>query len=69
VARAPRTGTVTAFDEERGLGEVAADDGTVHPFHCVDIADGTRTIEPGTPVRYVVVGKLGRYEAAAITRR
>ena len=40
-----RTGTVTAFDEPRGLGEVAGDDGVTYPFHCTGIADGSRTID------------------------
>ena len=65
-----RTGSVTAFDHHRGLGEVTADDGTAHPFHCTAIADGTRTIEEGTPVHFdVVAGRLGRWEASAVTPR
>jgi cold shock CspA family protein len=59
-------GTVTAFDEARGLGVVTADDGTQHPFQCVEILDGTRTIAPGTVVSFEVVPRLGRYEAARI---
>jgi cold shock CspA family protein len=60
-------GTVTAFDEHRGIGEVAADDGATYSFHCTAIADGTRTIELGVVVDFVVVpGHLGRWEAAAI---
>jgi cold shock CspA family protein len=60
-------GKVSAFDERRGLGEITADDGTAYPFHCTVIADGTRTIEVGTPVTFEVVpGALGRWEAAAI---
>ena len=62
------TGTVSAFDEQRGLGEITADDATVYPFHCTVIADGTRTIAVGTRVEFEVVpGPLGRWEAAAIT--
>ena len=61
------TGKVSAFDERRGLGEIAADDATVYPFHCTVIADGTRTIEVGAPVEFEVVpGRLGHWEAAAI---
>ena len=61
------TGTVSAFDERRGLGEITADDATVYPFHCTVIADGTRTIQVGAPVEFEVVpGSLGRWEAAAI---
>ena len=66
----PRVGSVTTFDEHRGLGEVTAEDGTVFPFHCTGIADGTRTIEVGTPVRFdVVAGRLGRWEAGAVANR
>jgi cold shock CspA family protein len=63
-------GLVTAFDEPRGLGEVTGDDGTVYPFHCTAIADGTRTIEVGTAVNYdVVAGRMGRWEARSIDPR
>ena len=66
----PRTGSVTAFDDHRGLGEVTASDGAVFPFHCTAIADGTRTVEVGTEVRFdVVAGRLGRWEAGAISPR
>ncbi len=60
------TGRVSAFDEARGLGEIIADDGTVHPFHCTEIADGSRTIAPDAVVAFRVLAKLGRYEAGAI---
>ncbi|MBW8827426.1 MAG: cold shock domain-containing protein [Acidobacteria bacterium] len=61
------TGRVTAFDEAAGYGTIAADDGTEVFFHCVAIADGTRSIQPGTPVTFgVVPGHLGRWEASAI---
>jgi cold shock CspA family protein len=60
-------GVVTAFDEHRGLGEITAADGVVYRFHCVAIADGTRTIAVGTEVEFEVVpGHLGRWEAAGI---
>ncbi|MFL6178638.1 MAG: cold shock domain-containing protein [Actinomycetes bacterium] len=61
-------GTVTAFDFDRGLGEVTTDDGEVLSFHCVEIADGSRSIEVGTPVRFEVMLKLGRREASDIAR-
>jgi cold shock CspA family protein len=66
---APRRGTVTAFDEHVGLGEVTAEDGTVLPFQCIVIADGTRRIEVGTAVTFAVMGRLGRYEAVDVARR
>jgi len=63
-------GRVSAFDEHRGLGEVTADDGTVYPFHCTAIADGTRTIAVGAGVGFEIrPGRLGRWEAAGIKPR
>lgn len=62
------TGTVLAFDIRRGLGTVRGDDGTEHAFHCTAVADGSRTIEAGTRVRYTLVPRLGTYEAAQLTR-
>jgi CspA family cold shock protein len=61
------TGTITRFDREVGLGEVTTADGTVVPFHCIEIADGTRNIPVGTAVSFSLIGKLGRYEAARLT--
>ena len=64
-----KTGTVTAFDEARGLGEITADGGEVHHFHCTGIADGSRTVEVGTPVRFgIIPGRLGRWEAWEIAK-
>ncbi len=61
-------GRVSAFDEERGLGEVTGADGVVYPFHCTVIADGSRTIAVGTHVEFdVMPGRLGRWEATGIT--
>jgi cold shock CspA family protein len=61
-------GTVESFDVEVGLGTVRGDDGVLYPFHCAQIADGSRTIPVGTLVRAAVVaGQLGRWEAAAIS--
>lgn len=60
-------GTVTDFDEARGLGTVTAADGAAYPFHCTAITDGSRTIEVGTAVVFdVTAGHLGRWEAAAL---
>ena len=61
-------GVVTDFDEDRGLGTVEAG-GRSYPFHCTQIADGTRTIEVGAAVAFEVrPGGLGRWEAAALTK-
>ena len=35
---------------------------------CIELADGTRTIKQGTPVTFGLLAKLGRYEAARLTR-
>lgn len=62
-----RTGVVTAYDDPAGIGTVTADEGDEHFFHCTAIADGSRTVEVGTRVRFTVVpGRLGRWEAAAL---
>jgi len=63
------SGTVIEFDTERGLGRIDADDGRSFPFHCTQIADGTRSIAVGAAVRFDVLAKLGRYEATAISPR
>jgi CspA family cold shock protein len=61
-------GRVAEFDEAAGLGTVTTGDGTSYPFHCTQIADGTRTIAPGTAVAFEVrPWHRGRYEATAIT--
>ena len=62
-------GRVTDFDEHVGLGHVTADSGSVHLFHCVEIADGTRTIDVGTAVEFDVQVKFGRDEAANLRPR
>jgi cold shock CspA family protein len=60
-------GTVATFDEHAGFGTVRADDGRELFFHCTQIADGTRTIAVGTPVRFeIVAGHGGRWEAARV---
>lgn len=62
-----RTGVVSEYDDPAGIGTVTADEGDRHFFHCTAIADGSRTIEVGTRVRFTVVpGHLGRWEAAAL---
>jgi CspA family cold shock protein len=63
-----RTGTVTAFEESVGLGVVAGADGVDYPFHCIEIADGSRSIPVGAAVIFDVLPKLGRWEAANVRR-
>lgn len=64
-------GTVTEFDEPRGLGTLRDDATAVEvPFHCTAIADGSRRIEVGAVVSYhLVAGHRGRYEARDLTPR
>jgi cold shock CspA family protein len=60
----PGRGVVESFDDPRGLGVVRSDLGVDYPFHCTAVADGTRTIEAGTPVAFrVAPGRSGRWEA------
>jgi cold shock CspA family protein len=62
------SGTVTAFDERRGLGTVTAD-GREFAFHTTQIADGSRAIRIGQAVEFAVVpGRRGDWEAAAIEK-
>jgi len=59
-------GTVVDFDEHVGLGHVEAADGTRYLFHCVEIADGSRTIDVGAGVRFDLMVKFGSPEAAQL---
>jgi cold shock CspA family protein len=59
-------GRVVSFDDASGLGIVATDDGTSHMFHCVSIADGTRSIAVGSSVSFVLVNRHGGIEAADV---
>ncbi len=61
-------GTVTAFEEGRGLGVIEADGGTFS-FHCTQIADGTRSVRVGATVEFQVVpGRRGDWEATHIEK-
>jgi cold shock CspA family protein len=60
------TGTVTAFDEWVGLGTITSEGGVEHTFHCIEIADGSRTIAVGATVSFDLLAKFGRYEAASV---
>jgi hypothetical protein len=61
-------GTVVSFDAQVGLGVVEAG-GVQYPFHCTQIADGSREIAVATPVEFgLIAGRLGRTEAAWLTQ-
>ena len=64
-----RAGVVVAFDEAVGLGEIeAAADGRRYPFHCTQIADGSRSVPVGASVSFsVVAGRRGVWEAADVS--
>lgn len=59
-------GTVSSFDEHVGLGVITTAGGQGVPFHCIAIADGTRSIAVGADVVFELIAKLGRFEAAGI---
>ena len=58
------SGTVTQFDERRGLGTIRSDDAE-YGFHTTQIVDGSRSIRVGQTVEFdIVPGRLGNWEAA-----
>ena len=57
-------GQVVDFDEHVGLGHVVDGSGATLLFHCVAIADGTRTIPVGQDVEFDLLRKFGQDEAA-----
>jgi CspA family cold shock protein len=61
-------GRVSEFDEHEGLGTVVANDGRPYRFHCIEIADGSRSIPVGADVSFTIAPRFGRFEAAEITR-
>jgi cold shock CspA family protein len=65
-----RRGHIVDFDDHVGLGVVEEEGGARrrYPFHCTQIAGGTRTIALGTVVTFAVVaGRGGRWEAGGVT--
>ncbi|MEQ8436170.1 MAG: cold shock domain-containing protein [Ilumatobacter fluminis] len=61
-------GTVTEFDEAKGLGTVTSDDGAPFLFHVIEIADGTRTIDVGQPVSFQPLPKFGTLQAGHVAK-
>lgn len=59
-------GTVTRFDEAKGLGTVRGDDAVDYLFHVVEIADGTRTIDLGQRVGFQPLPRFGRFQAGRV---
>ena len=59
-------GTVTAFDEPRGLGTIESE-GREYAFHCTALLDGSRTIAVGATVTFEVrPAGMGRWEATRV---
>lgn len=61
-------GAVREFDEAKGLGVIAGDDHRDFPFHCIEIADGTRTIAAGQVVSFDLLPRFGAFQAGAIEK-
>jgi cold shock CspA family protein len=60
-------GTVAAYDDAAGYGEIVDDEGVRWWFHCTAIADSSRSVPVGAAVRFrLVPGHLGRREAADV---
>jgi cold shock CspA family protein len=63
----PHLGRVASFDARRGLGTVEDDKGAAFDFHATAIADGTRRIDVGAAVAFIVApAHRGRYEARVL---
>jgi len=62
-------GTVREFDEAKGLGVIDATDDGSFAFHCIEIADGTRTIDVGQAVTFRLLARFGAFQAGAIEKR
>jgi cold shock CspA family protein len=63
-----RIGRVAAYDAGRGLGTIRDEQGG-HPFHCTAITDGSREIEEGEAVAFVLrPHQAGVIEARSVTK-
>lgn len=63
-----RRGVVTSFDAHAGLGDIRDSEGALWPFHCVSLVDGSRHIDVGTSVEFVVKFHIKRDEAFHIEK-
>ena len=65
-----QSGRVASFDDHVGAGTVEADETSdTWFFHCTRIADGSRTIAPGTWVTFDVAPGPTGLEAVGLRRR
>ena len=62
-------GTVTEFDEPRGIGVIVSRDDRAFVFQCIEIADGTRDIDVGQAVSFRPLPRFGAFQAGAIDKR
>lgn len=60
-------GVVASFNSHRGLGFIAVGD-EQYLFHCAELVDGTREIEVGAEVGFVVAHRFGNLEASEIIK-
>jgi cold shock CspA family protein len=69
-AAAPRLGRVVAFDAPRGIGLIRGDDGVEQAFHATRLSDGTRAVEVGAAVAFVVGpgARPGSWEAVEVVK-
>ena len=65
--RAGNEGVVTGFSDNVGWGTVTSADGNEFGFHCIEIADGSRTIAVGTQVTFTLLPRLGTWQAGNIS--
>jgi cold shock CspA family protein len=69
-AAAPLLGRVIGFDPGRGIGLIRSDDGTERSFHATRLADGSRSVEVGAAVAFVVGpgARPGSWEAVEVVK-
>jgi cold shock protein len=61
------TGKVKFYDEQKGFGFIAGDDGEQVFLHASALPDGLTTVKPGTRLEYsIVAGKRGT-QALSVT--
>ena len=60
-------GEVVEFDDAAGLGAVEAN-GHRYRLHCIEIADGSRTIDPGQAVAFELLARFGAMQAANVRK-
>ena len=60
-------GHVEKFDFDRGLGMIWSS-GQEFVFHCAEIVDGTRDVNIGESVSFIVAHRFGLVEASEIEK-